>query len=375
MKQATPSLPPNWLEITAALAVVATLAIGGAIVVGGLVRRSLLAWLGGDTPRERTLIDGTVRLARALTFLVVSAALAFPALDLAGRPVPVGMQSEQLWGWLVARGVRIVAIIVVAAVLVRLTGAVAARAERDLSSGAGLDGLERRKRAQTIGGLVRRTLSGLIWTMAFLIVLRELDVDITPVLTGAGIAGLAVGFGAQTLVRDILSGFFLIVEDQVRVGDVVMVNGTGGLVEQINLRTIVLRDAEGAVHVFPNGEIRALANRTKDYSFYVIDLPMGYEDDTDQVVEAVRAAAAELAADPMYAPSILEPLEVLGVDAFGTSTVTVKFRIKTAPLKQWEVGRELRRRIKKTLDARGIQLFQPQVMRLDDRARKASTPP
>lgn len=240
--------------------------------------------------------------------------------------------------------------------LVRVTAAVAPRAEQDLSAGTGLDALERRKRARTIGGLVRTTLAFLIWTIAALIVLREIDVDITPVLTGAGIVGLAVGFGAQTLVRDDISGFFLIVEDQVRVGDVAEVNGTGGFVEQINLRTIVLRDAEGAVHVFSNGEIKTLANRTRDFSYYVLDLAVGYGDDTDAGVEAVQAAANELGADPAWAPHILEPIEVLGVDAFGESQITLKFRIKTVPLKQWDVGRELCRRVKKAFDARGIKM-------------------
>ena len=189
-----------------------------------------------------------------------------------------------------------------------------------------------------------------------LIVLRELDVDITPVLTGAGIVGLAIGFGAQTLVRDVISGFFLIVEDQVRVGDVAMVNGIGGLVEQINLRTIVLRDVEGAVHVIPNGEIKTLSNRTKDYSYYVIDLGVDYGEDTDRVVAPCEQAAAELATDPVHGPNILEPIEVLGVDDFKDSSVTLKFRIKTVPLKQWEVGRELRRRIKRTFDLQGIRI-------------------
>ena len=193
------------------------------------------------------------------------------------------------------------------------------------------------------------------------IILRELDVDITPVLTGAGIVGLAIGFGAQTLVRDVITGFFLIVEDQVRVGDVAMVNGIGGFVEQINLRTIVLRDLEGVVHVIPNGEIKTLSNRTKDYSFYVVSLGIDYDEDTDRVVEAVRAAAAELTADPEYGPNVLEPIEVLGVDDFKDSSITMKFRIKTVPLKQWEVGRELRRRIKRVFAAQGIRLPFPQV--------------
>jgi small conductance mechanosensitive channel len=200
-----------------------------------------------------------------------------------------------------------------------------------------------------------------IWTTAGLIILRELDVDITPVLTGAGIAGLAVGFGAQTLVRDVISGFFLLIEDQVRVGDAAMVNGTGGLVEQINLRTIVLRDGEGVVHVFPNGEIKTLANRTKDYSYYVVDLGVDYGADTDRVVALIRRAGEELMADPAFAPSILEPVEVLGVDDFKDSSVTLKFRIKTVPLKQWEVGRELRRRIKIAFDREGIRIPSPKL--------------
>jgi len=192
-------------------------------------------------------------------------------------------------------------------------------------------------------------------------ILRELDVDITPVLTGAGILGLAVGFGAQTLVRDVISGFFLIVEDQVRVGDVASVNGTGGLVEQINLRTIVLRDMQGTVHVFPNGEIKTLANLTKDFSYYVIDLGVDYGEDTDRVVDVVRTTSEELKQDSAFGPFMLEPLEVIGVDDFGTSQVTLRVRVKTVPLKQWEIGRELRRRIKKAFDMRGIKIPYPQL--------------
>jgi moderate conductance mechanosensitive channel len=235
------------------------------------------------------------------------------------------------------------------------------RAERDMSVGSGLDALERRKRAQTIAGILRRGLSTIIWTTAVLMVLRELDVDITPVLTGAGIVGLAVGFGAQTLVRDVITGFFLIVEDQVRVGDAAMVNGTGGLVEELNLRTIVLRDFEGVVHVIPNGEIKTLANRTKDFSYYVIDLGVDYVDDTDRVTALIREAGADLQKDPSFAPFILEPVEVVGVDDFKESSVSVKLRIKTVPLKQWEVGRELRRRIKKVLNREGIRSPLPKL--------------
>jgi small-conductance mechanosensitive channel len=350
------------LEVILALALVLTLAVAGAIMVGSAARRTLRRVLGapGGDPTTDRFVGATVRLVRLMTFVVVTAVLAFPALDLAGVQLAVGLQSRDLGEWVARTGVRIAAVLVAAFLIVRVTSAVATRAERDLSTGTGVDAIERRKRAQTVAGIVRGGLSVLVWATATLMILRELEMDITPVLTGAGILGLAIGFGAQTLVRDVISGFFLIIEDQVRVGDVAMVNGTGGLVEQINLRTIVLRDFEGVVHVIPNGSITTLANRTKDFSFYVIDLGVDYAEDTDRVADAVKAVGEEMLKDPAYAPSILSPLEVVGVDNFADSQVTLRMRIKTVPLKQWEVGRELRRRIKKTLDARGITIPFPQ---------------
>ena len=148
------------------------------------------------------------------------------------------------------------------------------------------------------GGILQKTLSIVVLGMAGLMILRELDIDITPVLTGAGIVGLAVGFGAQTLVRDVISGFFLIVEDQVRVGDSAVVNGQGGLVEQVNLRTIVLRDETGAVHIFPNGEVKTLANMSKDFAYYVVTVALAYDADVDRAVDAMQNAAARLMNDP-----------------------------------------------------------------------------
>jgi len=157
-------------------------------------------------------------------------------------------------------------------------------------------------------------------------------------------------------VKDLLAGFFLTFENQIRVGDVATINGTGGLVEAINLRTIVLRDVTGAVHVFANGSIERLSNLTKDFSYYVIDVSVANNKDPDEVADLLRHIGRELQADPRYGPSILEPLEIMGVDAFDESSATLKTRIKTLPLKQWEVGREMRRRIKKTFAAKGIDI-------------------
>ena len=370
---ADPAVSANVVEITLALALTATIAVAAALLTGRLARR-LLDVVGREELASVPLAHRTLRVVKAMTFLIVFVVLAFPALDLAGFRPGVGLNSEDLGQWAARTGVRIVALLLLAFVVVRVITIVISRAELELSVGTGLAALERRKRAQTIASLARRVLTGLIWTTAILIVLRELHVDITPVLAGAGILGLAVGFGAQTLVRDVISGFFLIIEDQVRVGDVAVVNGTGGLVEQINLRTIVLRDFEGAVHMFPNGEIKTLANRTKDFAFYVIDLPIEYGADPDTVGALVREAGDALQADLKFAPSILAPVEIVGVDDFRDSAVILKLRIKTIPLKQWEVGRELRRRIKMLMDRDGLRIPFPQ-RQVHVTSSRENTPP
>jgi small conductance mechanosensitive channel len=184
-------------------------------------------------------------------------------------------------------------------------------------------------------------------------------VDITPILTGAGIVGLAVGFGAQTLVRDIISGFFVILENQVRVGDAAVINGVNGLVEAVNLRTIILRDGEGVVHIFPNGAVTTLANRTKDYSYAVVDVGIAYREDPDSVIVLLREIGAKLEEDPAFRGSVLEPVEVIGIEALGDARITIRTRIKTVPLRQWDVARDFRRRIKKTFDERGILFRDP----------------
>ena len=367
-------LPADALNITLAVAIAAAAGALVALAVGRLASRGLTA-VGREHAITDPLARRTVRIIGSVTFFLVFAFFLFPALELMGVNLRVGLQSEDLGRWAATTGIRIVALLLLTFAVVRVLTAVIVRAERNMEVGTGLDALERRKRAQTVASIARRGLAIVIWSTAALIILRELDVDITPVLTGAGIIGLAVGFGAQTLVRDVITGFFLIIEDQVRVGDVAMVNGTGGLVEEINLRTIVLRDAEGVVHVFPNGEIKTLANRTKDFSYYVIDLGVDYDANTDRIVAIVRQIGDELLADAAYAPAILEPVEVLGVDDFKDSSVTLKLRIKTVPLKQWEVGREFRRRIKIAFDRAGIRIPSPRLDITIMRDKAPVTPP
>jgi small conductance mechanosensitive channel len=348
-------VPSNWPELTLAL----VLAFLAAYLIADLISRLVGAVLRGiiaDPAIEAAFVERPRLVIRGTLFALTSLALAFPALKMAGYRGTIGTNPEALARWLLGRGARITLIFVAGYFVIKIGSAAARRLELEMSRGSGLDVIERTKRGQTLSRLLRKALSVVVSSVAVLMIMRELEVDITPVLTGAGIAGLAVGFGAQTLVRDIISGFFLILEDQVRVGDVAIVNGIGGLVEEVNLRTIVLRDYEGTVHVFPNGEIKTLANRSKDFSFYVIELGMEYGEDPSRVIEAMKDAAATLLEDPVFKPHILEPLEIAGVDAFGDSQVTIKARIKTVPLKQWEVGRELRRRLYLTMRERKIAI-------------------
>ncbi len=220
---------------------------------------------------------------------------------------------------------------------------------------------EAEKRAHTLGRILNSAASVVVIGVAATMVLSEFGMNVMPIITGAGIAGLAVGFGAQNLVRDIISGFFFILENQVRVGDVAIINETGGLVEAMNLRTIVLRDLAGVVHVFPNGEITKVSNMTKEWSRYVIDVGVAYKENVDHVMEVLQQIGDELCVDERFRALILDRLEILGVDDFGESQVTIKVMIKTLPLKQWVVGRELRRRIKNTFDQKGIEIPFPHL--------------
>ena len=216
--------------------------------------------------------------------------------------------------------------------------------------------IENEKRADTLTGLIRSTLIITLWGMFILILLKELGIDIAPILAGAGILGLAVGFGAQELVRDSISGFFIILEDRIRTGDVVSINGTGGLVESINLRAITLRDLSGVVHTFQNGKIDTLANMTKEWSAMVFDIGVAYKENVDQVIETVREVGETLQKDEAFAAKILEPIEIFGLDKFGDSALIIKARIKTLPIEQWGVGREFNKRLKAAFDQKDIEI-------------------
>jgi moderate conductance mechanosensitive channel len=350
----------NWQLVWLIALPTALLAWGIARGVRRAASRAMRRILSDTITPQSPLIRAPLRLIGFATFGIVFAALIFPALELAGLHPRAGLHLRTLSTWAFDSGLRVLLITAVGYALVRVVTVAVQRFEHDVNFGTGLDALERAKRARTLGSVLTSITTVVVVVVAVLMVLHEFGVDTSPAITGAGIVGVALGFGAQSLVRDLIGGFFLILENQIRVGDVVAINGTGGLVEAINLRTTILRDEEGTVHVFPNGAITTLANKSMHFSYYVVNLPLAYGQDTDRVAALMRQVADDLRKDDAYRPFILEPLEVIGVDAFEEHAIRLKVRIKTAPLKQWFVGREFRRRLNNALREAGIDMWSAQ---------------
>jgi moderate conductance mechanosensitive channel len=299
------------------------------------------------------------QLIRALTLLAYGLA-AVASISLALSRLGVGdprWDPRGLAPWLILHGINIVIIIAGGIIVVRAANLAIAHLQHKIGRRHALTDLEWQRRTMTLGGILSSLVSVSIGFVAILMLLRELSIDVLPILTGAGIAGLAIGFGAQNLVRDVISGFFLILEDQVRVGDLARINGVGGTVEQINLRTIVLRDGEGAVQVFPNGTITALANLSKQYAFAIVDVRVAYAENLDRVAGTLREIGASMERDPVWGALVVEPLQIVGVDSIDGGLVTMKVKFKTLPLNQGKVGNELRRRIVPAFVGRGIKPY------------------
>lgn len=263
------------------------------------------------------------------------------------------------WEVMIKTGLRVFVMIVFAWIGIKVLRKFLHRLENQLIKKSVEEGeppSESQKRIETIVRLIKQGMFLTLWLTFGLVILKEFGVEVAPILASAGVVGLAVGFGAQNLVRDVIAGFFIILENQIRVGDVAIVNGTGGLVEHINFRTIVLRDLAGVVHIFPNGSVSTLSNLTTEWSAYVFDIGVAYKEDTDQVIEIIREVGRTLREDVKFGRSIIDDVDIFGVDKFGDSAVIIKGRIKTKPIKQWEVGREFLRRIKYAFDKNNIEI-------------------
>lgn len=277
--------------------------------------------------------------------------------------------------WLLAKPIKILLIIVVAMVLYRLVSKVIERFLKGLSGAA----VQRRlndindqmpgtllangpiepravQRAGTIGAVLRSLAKAGIGIMAVLMILGEFGINLGPLIAGAGIVGVALGFGAQSLVKDFLSGIFMLMEDQFGVGDVIDAGEASGVVEGVSLRTTRLRDVEGTVWHVPNGEIRRVGNKSQQWSRALLDVQVAYNSDLDEARRIIKQVADEVWHDPEIGPSVLEEPEVWGVENFGPMGIAIRLVVKTKPADQWKVLRELRVRLKRALDAAGIDI-------------------
>lgn len=233
------------------------------------------------------------------------------------------------------------------------------------------DSGEATRRAETLTSLIRKLIGSVYWVCVSLTLLSQIGVDIGALIAGAGILGLAFAFGAQQLVKNYVSGFFIILEDQIRVGDVACIDGTYGTVEQINFRTIVLRSLDSSVHVFCCGDISGLSNLTKGWGGYVFQLHVGYREDTDHVIDVIQRVGDELKNDDNFGPNMISDVEIHGVNALTDSGVEIRGRFNTTPMNQWATGREFLARIKRAFDKEGISAGFPHQTLFFDESRTA----
>src|SRR4029453_12056474 len=312
---------------TIGVIVLAFVVAAGAVRIAHAVVHRLLGGLEIVGPQNRTPCHARAKqLIRALTLLaygvaaIASISLAFDRLGYS----EAAWHPRDLLQWTGTHGFNVAIILVGAFIVVRAANLAIDHLQFKLARRHATTDLEWQRRAATLSGILTSLVTVTVAFVAILMVMRELTIDVMPILTGAGIAGLAIGFGAQNLVRDVISGFFLILEDQVRVGDIARINGVTGVIEQVNLRTLVLRDGEGAVHVFPNGTVTALANLSKQFSNAIVDLRVAYSENLDRVFAAIGEAGRSMQEDHDWAPLLLSPIEIVGVESIADGFALVR---------------------------------------------------
>ena len=295
-------------------------------------------------------------------------------IDSLSQETPKIMDRFTEWG--LSHGIRILLILFGMWVLIKAAGIIGKRIIKVAEDDDPTTDNDRERRAKTLAQIFNRVVMILVLVFGVISIIKELGFDIGPVLAGAGIIGLAIGFGSQSLVKDIVSGFFLIMENQIRVGDVVRIGDISGTVEKITLRKVVLRDLEAVVHVIPNGEIKTLSNMTFGWSRSVVDINVAYKENIDDVMKVLKDIGLQMALEEKYKSSIIEEPTILGVDSLGESAVIIKVLFKTIPLMQWDVGREFRRRVKNEFDRLGIEIpFKQSTIYIRDESGSKSRPP
>ncbi|MFC1508876.1 mechanosensitive ion channel family protein [Candidatus Omnitrophota bacterium] len=265
---------------------------------------------------------------------------------------------QKVYNWFLTSGLQIILLLFLMLIILKINRIITKKLSMNLAENKDP---EFQKRAETLSSIIRYIVSISTIIVFAIMILGELGVDIGPILATAGILGLAVGFGSQHLVQDIISGFFILLEDQIRVGDVVQISDNSGLVESINLRMTIIRDVAGNVHYIRNGKIDVVTNKTKEYSRYVFEIGVAYRENIDNVIEIIKAVDEEIRSNTEYKDDILEPIDILGLDKFADSAIIIKARIKTKPSKQWRVGRAYNHLLKKKFDEKDIEIPFPHV--------------
>jgi small conductance mechanosensitive channel len=271
--------------------------------------------------------------------------------------------TEKIVPWLTDHGIRIVIIAVLALVINRLLKRLIVRTVRaTVKSDENTSPDAEKKREDTLIRIFTGALNIVITVVALMMILGEMGIEIGPLIAGAGIVGLAVGFGGQYLIRDIITGLFLMLENQYRIGDVVDIEGLSGAVEDISLRKTTLRNLDGTVHHIPHGSITKVSNLSKDFARVNMDMGVAYSTDIEQLIRVINETGKELAADPAFSDSIISPPQFLRVNEFADSSIVVKILGDTKPLKQWEIAGEFRKRLKYAFDREGIEIPFPQTV-------------
>jgi len=346
-----------WLLVTIVIAAIFYFAVRK--LTPGVVRSILRRIDVAPSEEEFERLARTVsRVVIWIGTVVVITAFVFAVLPRFG--VDISPAAEAIGDWLASHGVRIVIIVALALIAHQIARRLIAkvvekgtvRGKRRMQEGL-------KQRVETLSSFLSQIAAVVIWVMAGFMILSELGVNIGPLLAGAGILGIAIGFGSQNLMRDILAGLFIITENQYHKGDWVMIAGISGTVEEVNIRRTILRDLDGVVHVVPNGEITAASNYTREYGRVNLDISVGYGEDLDHCIQVINKVGQELAEEEYWSKAILDTPHVLRVNNLGDSGIDIKVFGKTKRIRQWEVMGELRKRIKKTFDEEGIEIPWP----------------
>jgi len=346
-----------------------------------MVALSVDAWLAHRVKKQQRYADGVMRrisarylqIVRVFAQAIIVVFIVLLGLDIWALDVDAWLGSKA--GWAIIRPVlsMLAAITVGWMLWVALDSCI----ENALST-VDRHGRERAhsSRTKTLLPLMRNVVFVALCAIILVAVLANLGINVAPLLAGAGIVGLAIGFGSQQLVQDLITGLFILFEGSIAVGDTIDTGGRAGVVEAMTLRTVKIRDAEGALHSVPFSQITALKNRSRDYGVYTVKASVGYGTDLDRVMEIMREIGREMQADVTYSWDILTPLEIWGVDQFAPEGVVVIGVIKTRPLRQWSIGREFNLRLKKRFDAEGIEMAVPRLSLISSPAKTSdNTPP